>query len=176
MDHVETSKLLSTKLAEMRFLWLLFRETHMSQALFCQSVAFGTLLISQVDQSVMFQLGLEAGELYPTLALLVASLLHSPICIQKLDVLMGCQNMLVETPLVFKGARAFVALEGIRVPVCASVSGHVVCRNKLPTCGTRNFGKVFPVMMNIQFKRRVEDLVTKFAILWRKGSMMVVHV
>ena len=62
---------------------------------------------------------------------------------------MGRQNMLVETPLVFESARALVALEGVRVPVCAPVSGHVVGRNKLATSWTRNLGKMFPVMMNI---------------------------
>ena len=103
-----------------------------------------------MDQSVVFQLCFEAGKLYSTPALLVAPLLHSPVSVQKLDVFMGRQNMLVETPLVFEGARALVALEGVRVPVCAPVSGHVVGRNQLATCWTRDFGKVFPVMMNIQ--------------------------
>ena len=103
-----------------------------------------------MDQSVMFQLRLEAGELYPTLALLVTSLLHSPICVEKLYVLMGCQDMLVKTPLVFESARALVTLEGVCVPVCAPVSGHVVGRNQFTTCWTGDFGKVFPVVMNIQ--------------------------
>ena len=97
----------------------------------------------------MFQLRFEAGKLYPTLALLIASFFHSPVSVQELDIFMSRQNMLVETPLVFEGAWALVALEGVRVPVCPPVSGHVVGRNKLATSWTRNLGKMFPVMMNI---------------------------